>query len=101
MEKIQLQRINRKTGETEEITVYDSLSDKRIDDESREEYLNRRAFIKQLEKTRKDRLNYVHVSSTLIPLKTNDGKVMIVDNKPIWIGKTKGETYIKQVENEE
>lgn len=96
MQKIKLERINRKTGETEEIEIYDSLSPKRLEEETREEYKNRRVFIAHLDKERKKRRNMVHVSSELIPLKDEEGKVLLINKKPIWIGKSKGKTFIKE-----
>lgn len=96
MEKIKLNRVNRKTGKVEEYEIYDSISSKREEFETREEYVIRRQFINELEKKKKHMRDYIHVSSTLIPLKNEKGEVVIVNGKPIWIGKTNGVTYKKE-----
>jgi hypothetical protein len=100
MEKIKLGRLNRKTGKEEEFEIFDSISPKRLEFESKEEYVIRRKFIKELEKKKKNTRNYIHVSTTLIPLKNEKGEVVIMNGKPLWVDRTNGVTYIKNKENE-
>jgi hypothetical protein len=81
-----------------EIEIYDSISEKRLEDETREEYVQRRGVIKELEKARKRQKNWIHISSQLIPAQTQDGKILKdkATNNIMWIDKTKGITYIKK-----
>ena len=99
MEKIKFQRTNFKTGKVEEIEIYDSLDAKRLEEETYEEYKLRRSVIKEFEKKMKKKRNYIHVSTSLIPLKNERGEVLLINNKPMWIDKTKGSTYVKENNN--
>jgi len=96
MQKIKLEKTNRKDGTKEVIEIFDSFSPGRLEDESREEYLNRRLFMKEMEKARKRKRNMIHISSQLIPKVNEKGKIEIIDGKVMWVGVTKGVTYTKQ-----
>lgn len=96
MQKIKLEKINRKDGTKEIIEIYDSFSPSRLENESREEYLNRRLFMKEMEISRKRKKNMIHISSQLIPKVNEKGKIEIIDGKVMWVGVTKGVTYTKQ-----
>jgi hypothetical protein len=95
MEKIKLERMNKTTKQVETIEIYSSYSNSRLDDETFEEYKIRRSVIKHLEKLKKKRRTLEHVSSELIPLMNDKQEVVLIQGKPIWIGKTKGKTLIK------
>jgi hypothetical protein len=91
-----LEKIDRTTGDREIIEIYDSLSNARLESETREEYLNRRMFLKMLEKKRKKTWNLEHVSSYLIPKFDSEGKVEKNINGDVrYVGKTKGQTFVK------
>jgi|688.fasta_scaffold825112_3 hypothetical protein len=95
MEKVKL------SVKGEVIEIYDSISPKRLDEETREEYLLRRKVINDLEKAKRKTRNWEHISVSLIPAQTPEGKVLINKNtnQPTWIGITKGTTYVKQRED--
>lgn len=99
MEKIKLERLNKKTLKKETVEIYDSFSPARLENETREEYKVRRELLNELYKLKKTRREMVHKSSNLIPLTNEEGKVLIVQGKPIYIGKTKGITYKKEEKN--
>ena len=84
-----------------EIEIYDSISPKRLEEETREEYILRRKVINDLERARKKARNWQHISVSLIPAQTSDGKVLMdkETKEPMWIGITKGTTYVKPEEN--
>lgn len=81
----------------EVIEIYDSMSPGRLEEETREEYVLRRKVISDLEKAKRKARNWEHVSVSLIPAMTKDGKVLMNKEmkEPTWIGVTKGTTYVK------
>ena len=95
MEKIKFQRMNKDSGKVEDVEIYDSIAPYRLDDESREDYKIRRSIIKYLEKRKRKQKNLFHVSAELIPLKNENGEVILFQGNPMWVGKTKGKTYNK------
>ena len=85
-----------------EVEIYDSLQPARFKEETQDEYYLRRKIIKDLEKSMKKNINWFHVSTMLIPARTEDGKILKnrETNEITWLGKAKGNTYIKSKENE-
>ncbi len=85
-----------------EIEIYDSVQPSRFPEETKEEYHLRRKVLNDLDKAMKKNRNWLHVSTVLIPARTEDGKILKNrgTNEITWLGKAKGNTYIKSIENE-
>ncbi len=86
-----------------ELKLFNSFSPQRLkhEGETLDEYHMRRAAIKSHLKGKK-KGNLIHISSALIPKMDLEGGVELgPDGNPIWIGKSKGTTYVKGNEEEE
>ena len=80
--------------EGREIEVYDSIQNARLEGETYEQYTLRRKVNEMRPKRTRD---IVHISSFLIPQLDENGKVVFgKDGNPIFIGKSKGKTYVKE-----
>lgn len=100
-QKVKFQKINKKTLEIEIIEIYDSLSPKRLEEETYEEYVIRRNLLKEFEKKKSKLRNFIHVSSILLPEINEKGEMVTENGKPKWMGKSKGITYKKENKNEQ
>ncbi len=86
-----------------ELRLFNSFSPQRLkhEGETLDEYHMRRGAIKEHTKGKK-KGNLIHISSALIPKMDLEGGVELgPDKQPIWIGKSKGTTYVKGEEEEE
>ena len=72
------------------------INPERVKGESFEQYKKRQRIVKKgIKQYLKG--DMFHVSSVLVPLTSEDGKVMIgADKLPIWISRTKGRTFINK-----
>ena len=83
-----------------EVRVFQTLNSKRQEDETFEEYKIRQKLVKKYENDKRSG-TWFHVSSMLVPAMNEDGKVILNFNKrPIYVGKTKGTSYIKETNEE-
>lgn len=83
-----------------DMRLFNSLELYQVEDETREEFVMRRKLVNKYFKDLK-KGKTIHVSSVLIPKMgiNSEGKDFVItnlDGNPMFIGKTKGTTYVKQ-----
>lgn len=89
MEKVELEFKGKK------YTVYDSFDEKRLDEETYEEYKVRQKILSDLKRARKQMRRMTHISTSYIPAVSEENKIIKVNGKILWLGKTKGKSYVK------